>query len=145
MCGVLRPGGRLAVALWRSIPLSPGFAALVSALDLHAGRDAANVLRAPFAMGDHTLVRGLVAGAGFDAVRVYNHSHPVHVPSVADLVTAEIAATPLAEMARSWEPEIVPAMINDVADTANEFVADDGLLFPVAAYVVTAERPSASN
>src|SRR5215213_6034773 len=45
---VLRPGGRLAAAVWAEIEHSPGFAALVAALGRHVGEAAANNRRAPF-------------------------------------------------------------------------------------------------
>jgi hypothetical protein len=47
MYRVLRPGGRLALSVWRSIDHSPAFVALAAALALHI-RPEAGVL-APFA------------------------------------------------------------------------------------------------
>jgi len=46
---VLAPGGRLALAVWRAIDHHPVFAALVRALERHAGPGTAALMRAPFA------------------------------------------------------------------------------------------------
>jgi SAM-dependent methyltransferase len=141
MFQVLRPGGRIAVALWRDLALSPGFAALVDALDRHVGPDAGNVLRGPFAMGEHTAVAGLAAAAGFDAVRVSNVCLAVPFPSVPELVSLEIASTPLADAAGSWPAGALAAITADVAAALHGFTADDGLLFPMGGYVVTGRSP----
>jgi SAM-dependent methyltransferase len=140
MHGVLRPGGRLAVAVWRPLHTCPGFDALTNALDARAGRAAGDVLRAPFALGDSGPVLDLVSRAGFAAVRVHNHCHGVSFASVEDLVRSEIASTPLAGMAESWSADTIPSLIADVTVALADYVADDGVLFPICAYLVTADR-----
>src|SRR5262245_46335583 len=52
MLRVLAPGGRLAVAVWDSLGNIPAFACVVALLEQTAGRQAADALRAPFALGD---------------------------------------------------------------------------------------------
>lgn len=46
MARVARPGGRVAVMVWRDIGQSPGFAALADALEGSVGQGAAAVMRA---------------------------------------------------------------------------------------------------
>jgi ubiquinone/menaquinone biosynthesis C-methylase UbiE len=138
--GVLRPGGRLAVAIWRPLRTCPGFAALTDALDARIGPEAGNVLRGPFALGDSAPVRALVEAAGFAAVRVHNHCHATHFASVEELVRSEIASTPLAAMAETWPPDAIPNLIADVSAALADYTGDDGLLFPICAYVLTANR-----
>ena len=134
---VLRLGGRVAVALWRPLATSPGFDALTDALDRRIGPDAGDVLRGPFAQGDPAPFRALAAEAGFADVRVRNHCHAAHFESVENLVLSEIASTPLAAAAGSWPPDTIPDMVADVSAALADYVADDGLLFPICAYVVT--------
>jgi SAM-dependent methyltransferase len=138
--GVLRPGGRVAVAVWRSLHTSPGFDKLTAALDRHVGPAAGDVLRGPFALGDPAPVRSLMDAAGFVDVRVHNHCHAVHFESAEDLVRSEIASTPLAAAAENWPPETIPNLVADVERSLADYIADDGLLFPICAYVVTATR-----
>jgi SAM-dependent methyltransferase len=135
--GVLRPGGRLAVALWRPLHTSPGFDKLTDALDRHIGPDAGDVLRGPFALGDPEPVLALVEAAGFVDVGIHNHCHAAHFESAEDLVRSEIASTPLADAARSWPPEAIPNLIADVTATLADYIAQDGVLFPICAYVIT--------
>ena len=67
---VLRPGGRVALLVWRALHHSPGFAALADALQAVVGPEAAAVMRAPFVFGDdpRPLVT-LLDSAGFGDVR----------------------------------------------------------------------------
>jgi SAM-dependent methyltransferase len=140
--GVLRPGGRVAVAVWRPLHTSPGFDKLTDALDRHIGPAAGDVLRGPFAFGDPDPVRDLVARAGFAEVAVHNHCHAAHFESAEDLVRSEIVSTPLAIAAESWAPETIPNVIADVTASLADYIADDGVLFPICAYVVTATVPA---
>jgi len=134
---VLRPGGRAAVAVWRPLHTSPGFDKLTDALDRHVGPEAGDVLRGPFAFGDPEPAREMFVQAGFAEVRVHNHCHGAHFESVEDLVRSEIASTPLAVAAQSWPPETIPNMIADVTAALAGYIADDGVLFPICAYVIT--------
>jgi SAM-dependent methyltransferase len=136
--GVLRPGGRVAVALWRPLHTAPGFDKLTDALDRHIGPDAGDMLRGPFRLGDPGPVRALVDAAGFADVRIHNHCHAAHFESAEDLVRSEIASTPLAAASESWTPETIPNMIAEVTAALADHIADDGVLFPICAYVITA-------
>jgi SAM-dependent methyltransferase len=71
MCRVLRPNGRMALLVWRSIQLSPGFALLAEALAQHVSAEAAAIMRAPFALEEAETLRSLTEGAGFHAVEVH--------------------------------------------------------------------------
>ena len=52
MWRVLKPGGRLAVAVWDSAERSPGYAAMIALIDRLFGASVADALRAPFVLGD---------------------------------------------------------------------------------------------
>jgi ubiquinone/menaquinone biosynthesis C-methylase UbiE len=134
---VLRPGGRVAVAVWRPLRTVPGFDTLTDALDRRIGPDAGDVLRGPFALGDPGPVRDLFSQAGFADLRVHNHCHATHYSSVDELVRSEISSTPLAVAAESWPPDAIPNLIADVTAALADYVADDGVLFPICAYVIT--------
>ena len=60
MIRVLRPGGRLAVAVWDSLDRTPAYAVFVSMLERLFGKETAEALRSPFVLGDtHRLARRL--------------------------------------------------------------------------------------
>src|SRR5262245_64165312 len=61
MLRVLRPNGRLAVAVWGSLDRCPGYAGVVALLQSLFGRRAAHALRAPFVLGDNA---AMLAAAG---------------------------------------------------------------------------------
>jgi ubiquinone/menaquinone biosynthesis C-methylase UbiE len=59
MARVLRPGGRVAVAVWDSLDNTPGYAAMVELLHNLFGEHAARGLRTPYNLGDKTTLRAL--------------------------------------------------------------------------------------
>jgi hypothetical protein len=65
---VLAPGGRLAVATWAALEESPGYAAMVDLLDREVGPEAAQALRAPFALGSAESLAGPLRAAFPDVV-----------------------------------------------------------------------------
>ena len=93
---VLGPGGRLAAMVWRSIDHSPGFAARADALDRHIGPAAGAIMRAPFGLGDEPPLHDLLTGAGFGGVRLDRQAGTVRFGSARELVTAQVAGSPLA-------------------------------------------------
>ncbi len=64
MWRVLRPGGRLAVAVCDAVEHSPGYASLAALLDRLFGKRVGDAFRTPFALGDAGALRALCAGAG---------------------------------------------------------------------------------
>ena len=62
MLRVLRPGGRLAVAVWDRLETSPGYAAMTALLQRLFGERVAAGLRAPFVLGDPDELPGPVRG-----------------------------------------------------------------------------------
>jgi len=94
---VLRPGGRVALLVWRALHHSPGFAALADALQAVVGPEAAAVMRAPFVFGDdpRPLVT-LLDSAGFGDVDVQARAGTVRFASVEAFVRCQRAASPLA-------------------------------------------------
>ena len=94
---VARPGGRVALLVWRALHHSPGFAALADALQTVVGPEAAAVMRAPFVFGDdpRPLVT-LLDSAGFGEVDVQARAGTVRFASVEAFVRCQRAASPLA-------------------------------------------------
>ena len=62
MLRVLRPGGRLAVAVWDSLDRTPAYRAFVGLLDRLFGAGTAEALRSPFVLGDTAALRALFNG-----------------------------------------------------------------------------------
>jgi ubiquinone/menaquinone biosynthesis C-methylase UbiE len=70
MMRVLKPDGRLAVAVCDSLERSPGYAALADMLERLFGNDVANAFRAPFVLGNADLMHQLCAQADINRAEV---------------------------------------------------------------------------
>jgi len=92
---VLRPGGRVVVAVWNALDQMPAYASLVSLLERTAGSGAADALRAPFALGDRQRLRTLASEAGLAAADIHTHQGVAEFPSVRTMVEADL---------RGWLP-----------------------------------------
>ena len=127
---VLRPGGRVALLVWRALHHSPGFAALADALQAVVGPEAAAVMRAPFVFGDdpRPLVT-LLDSAGFGDVDVQARAGTVRFASVQAFVRCQRAASPLAAHV---DMRHVPDLIAYVAARA-------AAEFPIEAAVASGE------
>jgi SAM-dependent methyltransferase len=136
---VLRPGGRLAAAVWGHIEGSPGFVALVEALERHIGVAAANNRRAPFALGDPTALLTLVTEAGFRNVEVSTLVETARFPSPDKLVEYQLAASPLSTLGTITD-QALDAVLQDVRSSLQSYVDDNGLTFPMEAHLVLASR-----
>ncbi|HTI54031.1 MAG TPA: methyltransferase domain-containing protein [Verrucomicrobiae bacterium] len=136
---VLKPGGRLAVLVWRALAHSPGFAALTAALERHVGPAAAAVMRAPFVFGDATNdLRALLVRAGFGTVRVSADVRMVRFASPAALVYHQVAGSPLASHVASVDDGVRDAVIREVTAAMQPYVSDDGLAFPIEGHIAVA-------
>ncbi len=87
---VLRPGGRLAIAVWDQLGNAPAFARTVALLDEMAGRAAGDALRAPFCLGDVERLRELCAAAGMAEVEIQPHPGSACYPDIRSFMTAEL-------------------------------------------------------
>lgn len=67
---VLRPGGRLALAVWSRPDRNPGTAAAMATIREAAGESPAAGASPIFALADETRLRSLLTGAGFADVRL---------------------------------------------------------------------------
>jgi SAM-dependent methyltransferase len=124
----LRPGGRVAVAVWGAVDLQPHFAALADALERHIGDEAATLLRSPYALDDHDLLAGLLADAGFHDVAVIRETRPTVYASHEDFARRTIAAGPVAGRFADAPADQQQAVADDVTEALRGLRTDDGRL-----------------
>jgi len=91
MWRVLRPGGRLAVAVCDAIGNSPGYASLAALLDRLFGKRIGDAFRAPFAFGDANVLGAFCSGAGIAGARIEQRHATVRFASIDTLVSTERA------------------------------------------------------
>jgi SAM-dependent methyltransferase len=137
---VLRPGGRLGVAVWRSTAHQPGFAALAGALERAGGPVAGDIMRTPFRGPDADVLRPLLAGAGFADTHARIGVIAVRFPSARDFLARQVAASPLVAVVGALAPDRVAAIEEEVDRALAPFVDDDGVTFPMETWLLRAQR-----
>lgn len=91
MMRVLRPGGRLAVAVCDAVENSPGYSAFAQLLDRLFGKQVGDAFRAPFVLGDAERLHALCREAGVADAEVERHHAAVRFNSIEALVSTERA------------------------------------------------------
>lgn len=138
---VLRPGGRIACAVWDSLENIPAYADEVALLKRLAGAPAANALRAPFALGERRDLEMLFAGAGVEAVQVATQTGGARFPSVRVMVEADL---------RGWLPvmgvvlteEQIARILEAAEQTLSRYATGEGAAsFGTSAHIVTGIKP----
>ncbi len=139
MVRVLRPGGTLAVAVWASLDVTPGYAEMVNILQRLFGDTAADALRAPYVLGDPAALQSLFADAGIADARVATHDGVATFPSIASWVHTDVKGWTLADMIDDAQyAELKAAAATDL----KPFVQPDGSVrFAHPALIVTATKP----
>jgi SAM-dependent methyltransferase len=137
MLRVLKPGGRLAVAVWDSLENAPAYVAPVALLDRLAGAEAADALRAPFACGNREALAAVFARAGTRDVKIATHRGMARFPGAAAMVEAEL---------RGWLPvmgvELPEEQVRPILDEAEQVLqpyltAERRIVFDLHAHIVT--------
>ena len=137
---VLAPGGRLALNAWRGLDHNPGWAALVAALDAHAGPAVADLMRAPFSYGDADALRTLAERAGFSEVRVEVDAGTIRFPSAAELLRCQFAAFPPSVHTTPLSDTAHDALVADLEERLRPYAGPDGVAFPAQAHRLTAVK-----
>jgi ubiquinone/menaquinone biosynthesis C-methylase UbiE len=139
MVRVLRPGGRMVVAVWAALDTSPGYAAMVELLRERFGPEIADELRAPFVLGDRKEIERVFAEAGFAQVEVTTWGGMARFPSVDDWVRTDIRGWTLAD--RLDEAQF--RELREAAPRALErFVVGEGRVeFEAPAHVAVVTKP----
>lgn len=135
---VLRPGGRIAVAVWDALDNTPGYAAMVDLLHNLFGEEAAHGLRAPYNMGDRAALQALFARAGFPHAKVTTRRGTARFPSIKSWVHTDIYGWVLADM-------LDDAMVDELSNRAQRALAhfadaSGRVAFDAPAHIVSATR-----
>ena len=109
MLRVLKPGGKLAIAVWDRVERSPGYERVISVLQKEVGTAAANALSLPYSLGDETIVATELEAGGFANVELETLCETARFPSSRRMLEADL---------RGWLPlfgvNLSEAKINEV-------------------------------
>ena len=138
MWRVLRPTGRLAVAVWGPLDRFPGYAALATLLDRLFGPQIAGALEAPFKLGDTGVLSSLFAKADIPGATISTPLGKVRFPSIESWVRTEIKGWTLADVLDDAQYETLQRESQKELAT---YVRPDGSVeFAGPAHVVTAAK-----
>ena len=138
MARVLRPGGRLAVAVWDSIDNTPGYAAAAALLNRLFGADIAESLRSPYALGDTAMLQSLFDHSALSDASVDTRDGVVEFPSIEDWMHTDIRGWTLADV---LDDKQYALLLREADDALDEFVLSDGSVsFRSPAHIVTAVK-----
>jgi SAM-dependent methyltransferase len=136
MVRVLRPGGRLAVAVWDSLDQVPGYLALAELLGELFGDDVAGAMQAPFTLGNRGELLRLFAGAGASGAEVRTHPGTVFFASIEAMISTERAC--VWTLGGMLDEQQFARLRQRAQGTLQRFVGSDGSVqFDCPAHIVT--------
>ncbi len=137
---MLRPGGRLAVAVWASLEDIPAYAAEVALLDRIAGAAAADALRAPFVLGAPEQLAALFSAAGLAIESIATHTGTARFPDVRAMVEPDLLGwLPIAGISLA-EPVIERVLAEAERDLRAYVISDGTVRFATRAHIAVASR-----
>jgi SAM-dependent methyltransferase len=141
MARVLRPGGRLAIAVWDRLENSGAYPIEVELLERLAGDAAADALRAPFVLGDTDTLTALVEDSGAKSVNVRTETGTARFPSIRRMVEADLRGW-LPVMGVFLEDQQIPRILEESEFALARYVTEDGTVaFDTAAHIATGTKP----
>ena len=117
MWRVLKPGGRLVIAVWEALDLNPVYAGLVDIARRRIDDAAGSSLAWPFALGEDGKLAEICRSAGVGDVDISVHDGRARFPSLDGFVRTEIQAWVLAD-------SVTEERLSAVAGDAQERFAD---------------------
>jgi hypothetical protein len=103
------------------------------------GGEAANVLAAPFVLGDQEELAKLFVDGGISGADVALHKGSIRFPSVEEFIRIEVKGSPLADMVSD---DAMATLAAESESALAEFVVPAGeIVMPMDAHIVTASKP----
>jgi SAM-dependent methyltransferase len=138
MVRVLRQGGHLAVAVWDSLENIPGYAAVTELLERLFGSEVADMMRAPFVLGNTKVLQSLFTDAGIGNAQIMTHEGTARFPSINSWVYTEIKGWTLADMIDDAQYQ---RLLQEAEKELRQFVTPEGTVaFRLPAHIVTATK-----
>ncbi len=140
---VLRPAGRLALAVWGPLEHNPWPWAMSLALGDELGDEARRGSESVCGLGDPEQVRRLLAGAGFVDVEAAEIELTATHPDVRDAIDGQLAALPSAQAIDALGQYRRNRIIDNMAHSLLEWTDLDGALaVPSSCVMATATTPT---
>ncbi|MCP1167680.1 class I SAM-dependent methyltransferase [Limimaricola litoreus] len=139
MMRVLKPSGRLAVAVCDAVENSPGYGAFALLLDRLFGREVGDAFRAPFRLGNANLLHDLCNEAGLGYADIVRRTGKVRFKSIDSLVSTERAC--VWTLGGVLTDEQFDRLLREARTTMKPFVVDGEMIeFDMPALIVKAQK-----
>ncbi len=140
MFRALKPGGSLAIAVWRSVEHNPAYADIIRILEEHVGTPAADALRLPYSLGDPEEVIAALEGGGFGEITVEAKIEMAKFPSSRQMVEAELRGwLPLFDIFLSEDK--IKSILIESDKSLGKYAGPAGeAVFPISAHIFTARK-----
>ncbi|TNE77606.1 MAG: methyltransferase domain-containing protein [Gammaproteobacteria bacterium] len=137
---VLKPGGRLAVAVWDSLEHMTAFPESVAILREHAGDAAAAALSAPFVLGDKSDLAALFHSAGVASPEITTLVGQARFPSLQAMMEADLRGW-LPVMGIHLSEEQIQTILGIAGNRLADYVTADGeMVFEAPAHIVSSTK-----
>jgi SAM-dependent methyltransferase len=139
MVRVLRPGGRLVVAVCDAVENSPGYCAFAQLLDRLFGQEVGDGFRAPFSLGDAGRLYEICDEAGLAGAEVVQRNGKVRFESIDALVSTERAC--VWTLGGVLTDEQFNRLLEESEITLRPFVIDSGTIeFDMPSLIIKARK-----
>ncbi|WP_265518849.1 methyltransferase domain-containing protein [Nitratireductor luteus] len=139
MMRVLKPGGRLAVAVCDAVENSPGYCAFALSLDHLFGKEVGNAFRTPFSLGDAGRLYEICNEAGIEDAEVVQRNGKVRFKSIDALVSTERAC--VWTLGGVLTDEQFERLLKESETVLRPFVIDGGTIeFDMPSLVIKARK-----
>ena len=138
---VVRPGGRIGVAVWGPVETCPPFAALGNGIADVFGADAADTYRnGPWGFGDVAQIRAVFDGAGLGGAAVETRTLPVVFEGGPAQLVESLYAASVGELVRGLDEAGHAELVARVATHAGDITRDGAVTSYLTSQVAIAVR-----
>jgi SAM-dependent methyltransferase len=143
IASAVRPGGRLAMLVWQSLPANEWISAMRDALAV--GRDLPIPppgVPGPFGLADTGYTTGVLTGAGFTDVTFTGSEQPFNIgPDADDAYRFAAGLQPVLMLLTDLDEPSKARALENLRETTAAHETPDGVVFRSAAWVITARKP----
>lgn len=137
---VLRPGGRLAVAIWSTGERVPFLNVLIDPMLAHAEPDETGYLPTPFEIGGAGEMVRFLEQAGFPTAREERVTHTLRFRDEEEYLRLVLRGTPIAHSLSEESETVQTEVLRETRSNLARFSGPGGLALPAEVVLVTARR-----
>ena len=137
---VLKPGGRVGIAVWSALEQSSGYLAVAPALGKTMGPEAARLLDELFVSPRSGEVEHFFAQGGFPDADVKTPRINAVFNSVDEFTRALAVGSIMRRPQTQFSEETLGSLVAEVTDEMASYVSADGLHFPMETQMLTASK-----